>query len=115
VEHLYAAVLLGLPLELVVVPGLLHPQVGGHDLVLQIDIDQLGQLQLDANGEGVRHIDHRADQFVVVAQQIVVQSFGIRIRCAACGVDNIRILDIARQWISGAKVGHQIRGVMIYV
>lgn len=42
VKHFDAAILLGLPLELVVVPGLLHPQVGGHYLVLQIDIDQLG-------------------------------------------------------------------------
>ena len=36
VEHLDPAILLGVPLELVVTPVLLHPQVGRHDLVLQI-------------------------------------------------------------------------------
>ena len=36
VEHLDPAVLLGVPLQLVVAPVLLHPQVGRHDLVLQV-------------------------------------------------------------------------------
>ena len=35
-EALDAPVLLGLPGQLVVAPVLLHPQVGRHDLVLQI-------------------------------------------------------------------------------
>lgn len=43
-KHLDTAVFLGLPLELVVVPGLLYPQVGGHNLVLQIDINKLREL-----------------------------------------------------------------------
>ena len=36
VETLDPAILLGLPGQLVVAPVLLHPQVGRHDLVLQI-------------------------------------------------------------------------------
>ena len=36
VELLDAAVLQRVPLELVVAPELLHPQVGRHDLVLQV-------------------------------------------------------------------------------
>ena len=36
VELLDAAVLQRIPLELVVAPELLHPQVGRHDLVLQV-------------------------------------------------------------------------------
>ncbi len=35
-EHVDAAVLRGVPLQLVVVPVLLHPQVCRHDLVLEI-------------------------------------------------------------------------------
>ena len=35
-EHVDAPVLLGVPLQLVVVPVLLHPQVRRHDLVLQV-------------------------------------------------------------------------------
>ena len=35
-QHVDPAVLLGVPLQLVVTPELLHPQVGGHDLVLKI-------------------------------------------------------------------------------
>ena len=30
--------------QLVVKPELLHPEVGGHDLVPQVHVDQLGQL-----------------------------------------------------------------------
>ena len=36
VKHLNPSILLGVPLQLVVTPVLLHPQVGRHDLVLQI-------------------------------------------------------------------------------
>ena len=36
VETLDPSILLGLPGQLVVAPVLLHPQVGRHDLVLQI-------------------------------------------------------------------------------
>ena len=36
VEHVDAAVLLRVPLKLVVVPVLFHPQVGRHDLVFQV-------------------------------------------------------------------------------
>ena len=36
VETLDPAILLGVPGQLVVTPVLLHPQVGRHDLVLQI-------------------------------------------------------------------------------
>ena len=35
-QHLNSAILLGVPLQLVVAPVLLHPQVGRHDLVLQV-------------------------------------------------------------------------------
>ena len=35
-QHVAPAVLLGIPLQLVVLPELFHPQVGGHDLVLQV-------------------------------------------------------------------------------
>lgn len=91
-QHLHAAIVLGLPLELVVVPCLLHPEVGRHDLVLQIDIDELGELQLDLHGQRVRDVHHGPHQFVVITQQVIVQALRIRIALGGGDCKEERVL-----------------------
>lgn len=40
-------------------------------------IDQLGEFELDFNGEGVCDVDHWTNQLVVIRQEVVVQSLGV--------------------------------------
>ena len=56
---------------------LINPDVGGHHLVLQVHIDQLGQLQAQLDCEGLCEVWHGSDQPVVVVEQVVVQSLGV--------------------------------------
>ena len=55
VEALDSPVLLGVPHQLVVPPELLHPQVGRHDLVLQI-LQKGGKETLPVTELGVNNI-----------------------------------------------------------
>ena len=52
---------------------LINPHVGGHHLVLQVDIDQLGQLEAQLDCEGLCEVWDRSDQPVVVVEQVVIQ------------------------------------------
>ena len=56
---------------------LLDPDVGGHDLVLEVDVDQLGELEPQLDGQLLRVVGHGPDEAVVVAQQVVVQPLGV--------------------------------------
>lgn len=41
------------------------------------DIDELTQLQFDADAQNIGGVDNGSDQFVVVGEQIVVESLGV--------------------------------------
>ena len=96
IESLHAAVIIWIPLQFIVVPflekktsveagaddislktDLINPDVGGHHLVLQVHIDQLGQLQAQLDCEGLCEVWHGSDQPVVVVEQVVIQSLGV--------------------------------------
>ena len=62
VEVLDAAVVRGVPLELVVDPLLLHPHVGDHDLPLHVDPDDLRHLDPHLDRQPVRVVAHRTYQ-----------------------------------------------------
>ena len=62
VEVLDAAVVGGVPLELVVDPLLLHPHVGDHDLPLHVDPDDLRHLDPHLDRQPVRVVAHRTYQ-----------------------------------------------------
>ena len=61
-EVLDAAVVCGVPLELVVDPLLLHPHVGDHDLPLHVDPDDLRHLDPHLDRQPVRVVAHRTYQ-----------------------------------------------------
>ena len=61
-EVLDAAVVRGVPLELVVDPLLLHPHVGDHDLPLHVDPDDLRHLDPHLDRQPVRVVAHRTYQ-----------------------------------------------------
>ena len=42
-------------------------------------VNQLGELQLELDGDGVRDVDDRPHQLVVAGQQVVKQPLGVRI------------------------------------
>ena len=42
-------------------------------------IDELTEFELDVNFKCISDIDDRSDQFIVVAQKIIVEPLGIRI------------------------------------
>jgi len=51
-------------------------------------INELRQLQLDPDGQGIRGVDHRPDQLVVVGQEVIVQSLRVgvsRVENGPCG------------------------------
>ena len=56
---------------------LVYPHVGGHHLVLQVNVDQLRQLQPKLDGERLREVGDRSDQPVVVVEQVVIKPFGV--------------------------------------
>ena len=56
---------------------LVYPHVGGHHLVLQVNIDQLGELEPQLDGQLLRVVGDGPDEAVVVAQQVVVQPLGV--------------------------------------
>ena len=58
---------------------LLDPDVGGHDLVLEVDVDELGELEAEAHRQLLRVVGHGPDQPVVVRQQVVVQPLRVRV------------------------------------
>ena len=58
-------------------PHLVNPHVSGHYLVLQVNIDQLGELEAQLDSEGLCEVWHRSDQPVVVVEQVVIQSLGV--------------------------------------
>ena len=94
-ETVHTAVLLWVPAQLVVVPVLLYPQVGRHHLLPQVleqqvlsvsqqsiitishHINQLGELQLELDGDGVRDVDDGPHQLVVAGEQVVKQPLGV--------------------------------------
>lgn len=45
--------------------------------LLTYNIDQLRELELDFNGEGVCDVDHWTNQLVVIRQEVVVQSLRV--------------------------------------
>jgi hypothetical protein len=47
------------------------------DFFLTYDVDQLGQFQFDLDRESIRHVDYRTNQFVVVREEIIVESFSV--------------------------------------
>ena len=57
-EHVDAPVLLGVPLQLVVVPVLLHPQVRRHDLVLQVLKNKAETCQRESEDSPTREKRH---------------------------------------------------------
>lgn len=61
VEHIHSTVLFGVPAHLVIVPELLHPQIGGHNLIAEVHINELREFQLETNRDGIRHVHHRTD------------------------------------------------------
>ncbi len=78
-QHVYPSVVLRVPHQLVVHPLLLHPHVGGHYLILEVDVHQLGELQPQLDRQLVGQVGDGPDQAVVVAQEVVVQTLGVRI------------------------------------
>jgi hypothetical protein len=40
-------------------------------------INELRELELEPDGDGLRHVDHRPHQLVVVGQEVVVEPLGI--------------------------------------
>lgn len=58
---------------------LFDPQIGGHHLILKVYLDELRQLEAQPNCEGLSVVNHRPYQTIVVAQQIIVESFRVRI------------------------------------
>ena len=40
---------------------LVHPDVGGHDLVLQVDINELGELEAEPDGESLCEVRNWSD------------------------------------------------------
>lgn len=57
-----------------------HPQIGGHDLVLEVHLDELRQLEAQPHGEGFCVVDDGSNQSVVVAEEIVIESLRVWIR-----------------------------------
>jgi hypothetical protein len=47
------------------------------DFFLTYDVDQLGQFQFDLDRESIRDVDYRTNQFVVVREEIIVESFSV--------------------------------------
>ena len=58
---------------------LVYPHVGGHHLVLQINVYQLGEFEPELDGEGLGEVWDRPDQPVVVVEQVVIQPLGVRV------------------------------------
>lgn len=50
-------------------------------------INELGKLQAHFDSEAIRVVSHRSDEAVIVAQQIVIQSFRIRVGQNPDGVE----------------------------
>lgn len=48
------------------------------------DVDELAELELDANGERVADVEHGPHKLVVVAQQVVVEPLRVRVPAAPC-------------------------------
>ena len=58
---------------------LVHPDVGGHDLVLEVHVDELGELEAQPDSEGLCEVGNWSDETVVVVEQVIIQSLGMRI------------------------------------
>ena len=58
---------------------MLEPDVGGHDLVLLVDIEKLGEAKFELDRQQVAVVSHRPDQFVVAAEKILKESSCLRI------------------------------------
>ena len=58
---------------------LVHPHIGGHHLVLEVDIDQLREFQPEPDSEGLCEVGHRSDEAVVVMEEVIIQPLGVRI------------------------------------
>ena len=52
-------------------------------MVLQVHIDQLGQLEAQLDGEGLCEVRHWSDQPVVVVEQVVIESLGVGVALTA--------------------------------
>ena len=76
-EVLDAAVVGGVPLELVVDPLLLHPHVGDHDLPLHVDPDELRQLDPHLYHQLIRIVAHRTYQPWKESQSVPVPVLGL--------------------------------------
>ena len=61
------------------VTDLVHPDVGGHHLVLEVHVDELGELEAQPDGEGLCEVGDWSDETVVVVEQVIIQSLGMRV------------------------------------
>ena len=96
-EAVHSPVLLGVPPELVIKPILLDPEVGRHNLLAEIlkgkhcgdnlrltgccthHINQLGELELELDGDSVGDVHDGSDELVVGGEQVIKQALGIRV------------------------------------
>lgn len=74
---------------------LVHPHIGGHHLVLQVNIDQLRELQAESDSQSLCEVGHRPDEAVVVMEEVIVQPLGVRIA--------LNTLDESIQYIIGLE------------
>lgn len=47
-------------------------------------VDELAELELDAHGERIAHVQHGPHQLVIVAKQVVVEALRVRVADTSC-------------------------------
>ena len=52
-------------------------------MVLQVHVNELGELEAEPDGEGLGEVGHGSDEAVVVVQQVVIQSLGVGVALTA--------------------------------
>ena len=48
-------------------------------MVLQVHVNELGELEAEPDGEGLGEVGHGSDEAVVVVQQVIIQPLGVRV------------------------------------
>lgn len=84
IQHFNPSILIGIPSKFIVEPFLRNPQVRGHNLVLQVDFNQLRNFQSQPNSERFRVVNNGPNQTVVVSQKVIVQPLRARVRLETC-------------------------------